>query len=506
MAEAKIRIGADHRPLDNAIGRVKQSFKGLGSTLKSIVGSPLTAIFGALSFARAVSEVKKLTDALNTIGKGASRLSVTTAEFQELEYAAKRSGAEMSNIETAFKTMSGKVFEAKNGMASAKQEIAALGLSLADLEGKSRLEQFKLISQALSEIKDPGDRAALAVKMFGKAGEDLLPMIGTINQLGGEFRELGATIEDSAVKAAEKLQDELLNLGTQLKAIVAGSGLIEWLAGVAEGINEVQKARVKLEKGEVKALGGAKVPGVKEVAAEFLTNLNPVTFVARKLFEKGREVIQPTELSTAPQTREDVTAARKALADDKAAAAAREKAREDAATAAAREATGKAIDAELTAQFGEVDKLAAAYQRTVSVIDAQIAAMKDATAVQALINEGKDEEAAKLEKVLALQRQIGRELTAQERAAVEAAAGAVFKARQKKINDVVEEPEDSVRMGQQQIFAGGVAAIGGGGAKMLDLAASQLDYTRINLLREMNKHLQAIEEKANPAPQDERFV
>lgn len=526
MAEAKIRIGADHRPLDNAIGRVKQSFKGLGSTLKSIVGSPLTAIFGALSFARAISEVKKLTDALDNIGKGASRLSVTTAEFQELEYAAKRSGAEMGNIETAFKTMSTKIFGAKNGMAEAKREIAALGLTLADLEGKSRLEQFKLISQALSEITDPGTRAALAVRMFGDSGASLLPMIATVNQLGGEFRELGATIEDSAVKAAEKLKDQMLDLDVQIKALVTGSGIIEWLANITTGINEVLAAKAKLEKGDVKTTGGDDLTAgstARDALAQFVRIIGgggpgvgkgggqigrfkvgsglggAAEWLARKI-EGG----QNAALTTPPTAPGEVAAAKDAaLADDLRASDAairRAIANEEANAQAKKAAVQKELNEGSKELFAAFDAEETAANRATDAINDQLQAMRDQLEVIKLINAGKAKEAAMLQEIQAMEKAAGRPLTDEERQAATKAAGELFDAQQK-----AESPAEKLtRMNQQQIFAGGVAGVGGGGGKMLDIAIPQLDQQRNQLLKDANAKLDRIANNV-PANNDARF-
>ncbi len=75
--------------------------------------------------------------------------------------------------------MSRNIIEAARGSASARQNLARLGLTIADLTGLSPDQQFELIADRLSRIQNPANRATIAMEIFGRTGASLLPLLST---------------------------------------------------------------------------------------------------------------------------------------------------------------------------------------------------------------------------------------------------------------------------------------------------------------------------------------
>ncbi len=69
------------------------------------------------------------------------------------------------------------VLNADMGLATAVDSLKMLGLEVDQLKGRSPQEQFTMLADTVSKIKDPSTRAALAMQVFGKAGQKLIPMM-----------------------------------------------------------------------------------------------------------------------------------------------------------------------------------------------------------------------------------------------------------------------------------------------------------------------------------------
>lgn len=137
----------------------------------------------------------------------AQRTGIAASTLAELGYAADLSGANIEAVEGAVRRMQKVIVDAANGSQSAAGAITALGLSVDDLAKLSPDQQFQAIADRIGEIPDATQRAAAAMRIFGKQGTTLLPMIRDLSQLRNEARELGLVPTDESVKAAAEMGD-----------------------------------------------------------------------------------------------------------------------------------------------------------------------------------------------------------------------------------------------------------------------------------------------------------
>ena len=96
--------------------------------------------------------------------------------YQKWDYAMKICGTEMSSCTTGLKTLTNTFDDASNGSASAIEKFERLGLSVDQLSGMSREDMFATVVTALQNVEDETEKAALANDMFGKSGQNLLPL------------------------------------------------------------------------------------------------------------------------------------------------------------------------------------------------------------------------------------------------------------------------------------------------------------------------------------------
>jgi hypothetical protein len=211
---------------------INKSVKGLSSSMKGLIAGAAVG-FGIRGIA---SGMQEMVDAADDIGKMSKRIGVTAVEMQQLSFAARRVGADVSAIEPAFRKMSRLLLDAERGSSTAVDALARMGLKLKDLQGLSTHEQFELMGQSLAEMTDKSMQAALAQEAFGRSGTKIIPLIAEYEGLNRELEQLG-TITNENVQAAEDYKDAVEDMTTAMKAAASNSGFIPFLTGVAEGMS-----------------------------------------------------------------------------------------------------------------------------------------------------------------------------------------------------------------------------------------------------------------------------
>lgn len=141
------------------------------------------------------------------IDKAAQRTQISAANFQSLAFAFEQNGGSAANLETSIRSVSTQYLDLQRGTKTSIDLFNRLGLTLRDLQGLSVDDQFRLIAKSVGNIDDPLERAAVATKLFGRSGSTILPLIKNLDETEQRFRDLGLTIDDSAISSAAKLTD-----------------------------------------------------------------------------------------------------------------------------------------------------------------------------------------------------------------------------------------------------------------------------------------------------------
>jgi hypothetical protein len=228
MIDAKgIRAGAAYvelaikdirlvKGLDAASNKLKAfgaSVTGLGSRLAALGGAALAPVTGM------ISHFKDAGDALN---KMAARTGVSTEALSELGFAAEQSGADLETLEAGLRMMQRSIVSAASGSREMRATLAKLGLTVADLKALTPEEQFRLLADRIAQVGNPTLRAALALDIFGKRNQKLIPLLSAgakgIDELRAEANKLGLTVGTDQAQAAADLQDAWNRVIRTLKA------------------------------------------------------------------------------------------------------------------------------------------------------------------------------------------------------------------------------------------------------------------------------------------------
>lgn len=196
----------------------QQKATAFGQSLTKI-GAGITGM-GAAILAPLAGAVAVFTDIGSELDDMSQRTGIGASALAELGFAAKQGGSDLATVERGVKKMQQTIGDAAHGLGSAKEALKDLTLSVEDLAGLSPEDQFTLIAERVAGIKDPTMQAAAAMKIFGKGGTQLLPMLRDLKAARAEAERLGIAPTEEQTKRAAALGDAIDKLRDIISAAV----------------------------------------------------------------------------------------------------------------------------------------------------------------------------------------------------------------------------------------------------------------------------------------------
>jgi hypothetical protein len=218
--QAYVEITARDGGFQQSMARMRQQMQSVGRSLAmagagglaigtSVIGSILAA---AQAFADVGSELNDMS----------ARTGVATDALSVLKFAAQQTGTDMAGVETGVRKMQKAIFAAAGGSEEAAKALGALGLTAQQLQGMSADEQIGMIADRLLGIPDAGDRAAVAMLIFGKSGTSLMPMLAGgsagMAAFAAEAKRLGIVMDQETAGKADALGDAVDSLKASMMA------------------------------------------------------------------------------------------------------------------------------------------------------------------------------------------------------------------------------------------------------------------------------------------------
>lgn len=166
----------------------------------------------------------------------AQRLGIAAREAAVFSTAATLAGASIEDVEKGIKELSKKSLDPK-----AMREIAN-DLEKAGASGAFDPTDFESAAKSIASIEDPQKRVAIATKIWGKAGEKLIPIFSELAKLNDGGAGLIPTKE--AIKAGAEIDDEFASLGMAWKNFMleATHAMKPWLQGFLRGTTDILRA------------------------------------------------------------------------------------------------------------------------------------------------------------------------------------------------------------------------------------------------------------------------
>jgi hypothetical protein len=207
--DVRIILSAEDRTkatIESMIGRL-----GDVSTAGSLASNALRGLTAALSVGALIASTRATIDHADALNDMAERTGLAGDKLSELEYAARLNGTSLEDVETALKKLSVKALDAAQGGKQAAAMFDALGVAVSGADGSLRNsdELMTEIASVLNQVQDRTLRTALAVEVFGKSGDKLIPLFENMQASRQEAQRLGAVIGVDFQKASAQFNDDL---------------------------------------------------------------------------------------------------------------------------------------------------------------------------------------------------------------------------------------------------------------------------------------------------------
>lgn len=274
--EASSVFDATAKRMEDRAKRLQESLDGLKKGF---------GIVGAAAAAVGVAVVKLTRDGLeygDTISKMSQKLGLATETLSVLAYQGELAGVELTGMANAMKFLIVNLSQAQREGGESAEAFFRLGLSAKDY-GTSAREQSRLlgdVAQAFKGMADGGQKAELAVKLFGRAGLDMIPLLNEgaegFARAEREARSFGLVISAEQGRRIEKFNDDITRLTSSLKGLGVELAILTAnavnLDRVVQGVSHLRmffniaKARVFGVSDEAKAQYESEKAGFRDVA------------------------------------------------------------------------------------------------------------------------------------------------------------------------------------------------------------------------------------------------
>ena len=223
----RVTLGIDTAALEQGLNRAQSRMSGVGAAMQS-AGRMIAGALAGGAVLQGLATLRDMTqaavDSAGAIGEQAQALGVTTDALQEYRYAATQVGLSTEQMDTALAQLTRRTGEAASGHGATAQAFERLGISLRDASGnvKTAAQLIPEIAEAMRNIPSDAERAAVAVALFGRSGQQLAPLLSGgaagVNELTQAAHRLGVVLNSDAIANADEVADQIAAINYQIEA------------------------------------------------------------------------------------------------------------------------------------------------------------------------------------------------------------------------------------------------------------------------------------------------
>lgn len=226
------------KAMDEITGKTKNGGERMQKVMKG-VGIAIGATVAALT--KMAIEAGKTADHLFDLEQ---ITGLSTDTLQEFQHVATVAGVDFDGLVQSMTRFTAKVSEADNESSSTSKALKQLGLSIRDANGnlKSADELFPEAIEKLQGMENVTQRNAIAQDIFGRALNDLAPVLGLTNEefkgLREEAHKLGLVVDREALQAADNLRQKIdvMRKQFQVMGTYLGTGFADGLQTMVNGL------------------------------------------------------------------------------------------------------------------------------------------------------------------------------------------------------------------------------------------------------------------------------
>lgn len=212
--------------LNRGLMAVEGTAKGVSGAMRGLTGAAagLSGALGALtplaSVAGLVGLAKGALDAGDKMHDLAQSTGVSVEALGRFKKAAAVSGTDIDGVAKALVKLSKSMLEASVGGKQQAAAFKALGISVTDSRGQLKSADGVMleIADRFKQMPDGVAKTALALKFFGRAGAEMIPML---DMGGAAIDKLSTKMTTAFAEKADAYKDKLAMLGGKVGALGA---------------------------------------------------------------------------------------------------------------------------------------------------------------------------------------------------------------------------------------------------------------------------------------------
>lgn len=222
LGDLVLALSADTARFQSDLGKGHRMAEKFGREVQQVVGGALGRLFALGGAAGFSGLVQGQIDAADAAGKLGQKLGLSTEAMSSYMVAAQLADVSTEQLQAGLTRLIANASQAAQGTGEAKDAFEALGLSQADVarlmeQGTNAL--FEEVVGLLEDYRDGANKTALAVKIFGKSGAELIPLINSFKDAKREAAELNYIIDKDTAASAEIFNDNMTRMGISVKAL-----------------------------------------------------------------------------------------------------------------------------------------------------------------------------------------------------------------------------------------------------------------------------------------------
>lgn len=238
-------VSADTRQLEEADKKVEGFIGALREAAE--------AVAVAFGLERVKEFVESQIEVASQLDVTANRLGTTAGELQSMQLAASLADVSAEALGNSMRFLNLHLAEASKGSGEAAQLFRETGIAIKNADGSTRAAGDVLADLAdhIASIDDPARQTQLAMKLLGRGGAELIPLLkqggAAFDEARAKVEELGGGISEGFIAQAKQAEDagkELTFAMGGLKSQIAGAllpvalKLTEWFKGVVVQVQQ----------------------------------------------------------------------------------------------------------------------------------------------------------------------------------------------------------------------------------------------------------------------------
>jgi len=245
---------------DNA-SAVFQKLQGTMSGM-SVIGANFGRIIGALgvglSLQQAASAMKNLIDKADGFKDISQKTGVAVETLSQFSQVAENSGTSLDSVAIGLKKLSSNMVQASAGNREMLAIFDALNVSFTDSQGNLRDtgEVMLDIADRFTTMEDGALKSATAVKLLGKSGSELIPML---NEGSKGVKQFSVVIDTEFAEASDKFNENIKSIQNNIE-----KGLVSALKTILPLMNDFIESQNNMPSFDEIVVSGAQSAAVEE--------------------------------------------------------------------------------------------------------------------------------------------------------------------------------------------------------------------------------------------------